>query len=117
LPGKWELYEYYTEPGENLIHKKEAQIKKEKLFAQFEFLEDEKFLHNSNLPAEIIKLEGVYSWSISKNFITLIHEKDFRDNKELQFAIVKDTLKLLKKDSFGKIEFFGFFRKAGTKIK
>jgi hypothetical protein len=37
-------------------------------------------------------------WSVSKNFITLIHPGDFRNNLEFQFAVEKGDLKFLKKD-------------------
>jgi hypothetical protein len=111
LPGKWELYEYYTEPEGNLIHKEKVQLQEENLQAQIEFLQDGNFLSNSNLPENIFHDEEPFNWSVVKNFVTLIHESDFRNNEEFQFAIEKQTLKLLQKDSFGKIVFFGFFKK------
>lgn len=111
LPGKWELFEYYTESGENLIHKKAEQLKEEHLHAHIEFLEDGNFLSASNLPENIFHEEEPFTWSIAKNFLTLIHKNDFRNNKKFQFAISKQTLKLLQKYSSGKILFFGFFRK------
>lgn len=111
LPGKWELYEYYTESGEKLIHKEKVQLQAEQLFSRIEFLEDSNFLSDSNLPENIFQGEETFTWSVTRNFVTLIHKNDFRNNKEFQFAISKQTLKLLQKDNLGKIVFFGFFRK------
>lgn len=111
LPGKWELYEYYTESGEKLIHKEKVQLQAEQLFSRIEFLEDSNFLSDSNLPENIFQGEETFTWSVARNFVTLIHKNDFRNNKEFQFAISKQTLKLLQKDNLGKILFFGFFRK------
>jgi len=111
LPGKWELYEFYTEPGEELIHKDEVKLKEEQLYIKLVFSENGEFNCDSNLPGDFISDDGSYSWSVSKNFLTLIHEEDFRNNEEFQFAIATGTLKLLKKDDFGKIILFGFFRK------
>lgn len=111
LPGEWVLFEYYTEPEQELIHKKEDQLKEEQLFLIINFTENGNFRFNTNLPTDIFSEEGDFSWSVAKNFITLIHPIDFRKNLEFQFAIERGMLKLLKKDSFGKIILFGFFRK------
>jgi hypothetical protein len=112
LPGKWILREYYTEPGNELIHMEEAQLKAQQLFWEAEFTKDEKFLHHTNIAVPLLSGISNGTWDRSKNFITIIHPEDFRKNVEFQFAIDKEDLKLLKKDAFGKIEFFGFFRKA-----
>ncbi len=111
LPGKWSLLEYYFEPENELINIKEDQIEAEKLFWNLEFGEDEKYLHNTNLKVPLVRKISAGTWSRTRNFITIIHPKDFRNNVEFQFAIEKNVLKLLKKDAVGKIEFFGFFRK------
>ena len=111
LPGKWILWEYYTEPGKELIHVEENQLKEQQLFWEAEFTEDEKFFHKTNIAVPLLSDISNGTWGRSKNYITIIHPKDFRKNVEFQFAIDKENLKLLKKDAFGKIEFFGFFRK------
>ncbi|WP_175552442.1 lipocalin family protein [Tangfeifania diversioriginum] len=111
LPGQWNLFEYYTEPGKELIHKQEEQLKEEQLFLRLEFSENADFSYETNLPINFIAEEGNLTWSIAKNFITLIHRDDFRKNQEFQFAIENGVLKILKKDTFGKIILFGFFRK------
>ena len=111
LPGKWTLKEYYTEPEKELIHIKEDQMLKQQLFWEAEFIDNEKFYHKTNLSVPLLKDITNGTWSRSKNFISIIHPEDFRKNVEFQFAIDKDMLKLLKKDAFGKIEFFGFFEK------
>lgn len=114
LPGKWKLQEYYFEPGEELVNVKENQMKAENLFWEIELREGNQYVHRTNLTLPFITQLTSGHWSRSRNFITLIHPKDFRNNVEFQFAIEKETLKLLKKDPLGKIEFFGFFRKAGN---
>jgi hypothetical protein len=114
LPGEWKLFEFYTEPEKELIHKQEKQLKDENLFLNVEFAENGTFNYTTNLQVEFISEEGSFTWSIAKNFITLIHNSDFRKNQEFQFAIEKGVLKILKKDSFGKIILFGFFRKKGA---
>jgi hypothetical protein len=111
VPGKWQLFEYFTEPSGELIHVKEEQLKKENSFWEIEFEEDGRFRQKSGLTIKF--QEGLESckWSLSRNFITFINPDDFRRNDEFQFAIVNDDLKLLKKDETGKILFFGFFRR------
>jgi hypothetical protein len=111
LPGKWRLFEYYTEKSGELVHVKENQLKQQDIFWEIEFVEDGRFQQNSGLTIKF--LEGLDSsgWLVSKNFITLIYRDDTRRNEEFQFAIVNDKLKLLKKDASGKIIFFGFFRR------
>ena len=111
LPGKWILFEFYHEPDKKLIHKTKDQIKKERIVWEIEFDAQENYTHNTNLDIPVVSKITSGTWSRSKNFITLIHPVNFRDNVEFQFAIEKENLKLLKKDALGKIEFFGFFRK------
>lgn len=111
LPGKWQLFEYYVENESDLKNVNEAQLKADKQYLNVEFAEDEKFLHQSNLSVSIISAIENANWSISKNFVTLIHPDNFRNNVEFQFAFEKGNLKLLKKDDFGKILFFGFFKR------
>ena len=111
LPGKWQLFEYYIDEAKELKHVNSEQLTSEKQNWSIEFTEDKQYSHNSKLPVPLISNIDNGSWSISKNFITLINPLNFRKNVEFQFAIEKGNLKLLKKDDFGKIEFFGFFRK------
>lgn len=115
LPGKWSLFEYYYDEEAELFHFTEDQIKSNKHILEVEFLEAETFKINTNLLLPVINGIKNGSWSRYKNFITFISPEDFRDNTEFQFAIDKGTLKLLKKDITGKIEFFGFFRKKSDK--
>lgn len=111
LSGKWQLFEYYFETEKELNHISEELLKTKKQQWNIEFIEDDKYFQNSNLSIPLISTIENGDWSISKNFITLIHPKNFRKNIEFQFAVEKGNLKLLKKDGLGKIEFFGFFRK------
>lgn len=114
VPGKWKLIEYYYEPEQELMHILEEQLKADGLKWEIGFEEDKKYFQNSTLAVPL--LTGIEDgiWSISKNFITLINPADFRKNVEFQFFIEKGILKLLRKDAFGKIEFFGFFRKQNS---
>jgi len=111
IPGKWELFEFYFEPGKDLVHLEEKQMKIEKLFFEVYFAADEVFVQKSNLNVPLISKIVNGNWSLSRNFVTIINPDNFRDNVEFQFAVERGILKLLKKDAFGKIEFFGFFRK------
>ncbi len=111
LPGKWQLFEYYLDQGEDLLNFKEEDLKKKKENWTIEFADSEKFLQQGNVSVNLISGIENGDWSISKNFVTIMNPSDFRKNVEFQFAIQKNQLKLLKKDGFGKIEFFGFFRK------
>lgn len=110
IPGKWSLYEYYYDSSEGLLHFEDKQLKANNEFLIIEFSED-KFSHQCNLLNPVVSKMENGSWDTSKNYITLIHPSNFRNNVEFQFAIEKGILKLLKKDDLGKIEFFGFFKK------
>ncbi len=111
IPGKWVLFEFYTEPDKELVHKTKDQLKSEKIFWEIDFNTDENYTHSTNLDIPVISKIASGTWSRSRNFITLIHPDNFRNNVEFQFAVEKGNLKLLKKDAFGRIEFFGFFSK------
>jgi len=111
LPGKWQLFEYYIEEGDELNHFTEDQLKVGDLFWNIEFKEDENYTHKCNLPVSLITEMKDGKWNISKNYIAFLSPENFRDSIEFQFAIEKGTLKLLKKDAFGRIEFFGFFNR------
>lgn len=111
ISGKWHLVEYYTETENELRNITEAQLKAENELWNIEFTEKKNYSHQCNLPVSLISGIKNGNWNISKNYITLIHPMNFRNNVEFQFAVEKETLKMLKKDAFGRIEFFGFFRK------
>jgi len=110
LPGKWQLFEFYVDVEEELQNYKEKSLTENKMSLNLEFKEDGKFSRESNLPVAVIQNIEAGEWSVAKNFVTLIDPDNFRNNVEFQFAFEKDTLKLLKKDELGKIEFFGFFK-------
>jgi hypothetical protein len=111
LPGKWFLYEYYSEPGKELIHIQEKQLLEEKQSWFIEFTSDKKFGCKTNLPIKFISGITAGNWKRSKNYLTMIDSLNPAHTLEFQFAFEKENLKLLKKDSRGKIEIFGFFRK------
>lgn len=111
LPGKWELFEYYTESGKELLNIKEKQLEANSEFWKIDFTAENKFSQDNNLPVwQITKVKNG-NWSILQNFITLVSADNKANSIEFQFAIEKGTLKLLKKDALGRIEFFGFFNK------
>lgn len=111
IPGKWELVEYYIENENELQNYKGDQLKANSEYWHIEFTSENKFLHKCGLPVLQISKVGNGNWSISKNYITLTSSENSKNYIEFQFAIEKETLKLLKKDTLGKIEFFGFFKK------
>ena len=111
LPGKWRLFEYYTEKSGELVNVKENQLKQQGIFWQIEFGKNGIFKQQTNSPTGFLENIGASQWSLSKNYITFLHPADFRKNEEFQFAVEKGNLRLLKKDYAGKIELFGFFRK------
>ncbi len=82
---------------------------------RIELNENGKFVRESNLPISVIQNIEAGEWSVSKNFVTLIHPTNFRNNVEFQFAFEKGNLKLLNKDKLGKIVFFGFFERLISK--
>lgn len=111
LPGKWRLFEYYSEPGGSLVNVKEEQIKKEDQYLEIGFRREGKLEWVANLPVQFLDGASSYTWRSSRNFIILFQADDSRKKVKLQFAIVKEELKLLKKNQDGRIEFFGFFSK------
>jgi hypothetical protein len=113
LPGKWKLFEYYSEPGGELINMKENQLKKDQIFWEIEFGDQGLFIQKTNLPLQFLNEIESCKWNNSGNFILLSHPADNMKNVKIQFAIENGILKLLKKDVDGRIEFFGFFRKPG----
>jgi len=110
IPGKWQLYEYFVDSGEELIHIQESELMENKEFFEIECFE-KRFSYTSNIPVSFVQNIKKGNWNVAKNFVVLMDESNFRNNAECQFAFEKGNLKLLKKDGFGKIEFFGFFRK------
>lgn len=114
LPGRWRLFEYYSEKSGELVNVKENELKQQDIFWEIEFGENGDFSQQTGSPDGFLENAGASQWSLSKNFITFLHPNDFRKNEEVQFAVEKGTLKLLKKDVSGKIDFFGFFKKLNT---
>lgn len=112
LPGKWLLFEYYTEQNTQLINYKEDQLKSMKRFWELVFETDGKLVQDSNIPIEFLKEAGPVKWQTSRNFLILKGLNDPESSVEFQFAISNGVLKLLRKHVDGKIEFFGFFRKS-----
>ena len=111
IVGKWQLYEYYIDEDEKLKHYEEEELKHQGQRLVVSILQDENVIIANNLPVPVVGRLEDGTWSVSKNFITFIHPNNFRNSVEFQFAFNKGVLKLLKKDEFGNIEFFGFFNR------
>ncbi len=115
IPGEWQLFEYYYDLKEDLIHFEEKDIKANNESLRISFTDTETFSVEDDFALSIFKNLKTGKWSVHRNFITLLDAADFRNNLEFQFAFEKENLKLLKKDKIGKIEFFGFFRNTSLK--
>lgn len=111
LPGRWELYEYFVEVEDELLHFNKADLLQRKDTFVLDISEDGKYQSEATIGIKVVKKLKCGEWDVAKNFITFLVSDNFRDNPEFQFAFEKGNLKLLKKDSFGKIEFFGFLKK------
>jgi hypothetical protein len=111
IPGRWELYEYYSEPAGELLHVKEDQLKRENQFWKLNFGSGGNFSQQTNLPVPFLKGMEYCKWSTSKGFVFLRHPETCHQAEAFRFAVEKGILKLLKKDKSGRIEIFGFFRR------
>lgn len=106
---------YYDDDDNNLVHYDESRIKTEKLFYEINFAENKIFKHQTNLfSVPLISKLKDGRWNISRNFVTVINPDNL--DCKFQFAIDKGVLKLLKKNSAGRIELFGFFRKQNVPV-
>jgi hypothetical protein len=112
LPGKWNLYEYYIEPDKELLHYSEQQIIEGKHLWTIDLSADGSFRFISNLKIPFIVVWKSGIWKKSGNYLSFMSSEKHAEKLDFQFSVEKRHLKLLKKDAFGKIEIFGFFRKA-----
>jgi hypothetical protein len=110
IHGKWILYEYYVDEKEELLHLKEGELKEKNESLVLIFTDEGAFIVDSQLTLNVFREVDSGQWSVARNYITLADPANFRNAIEFQFAFEKENLKLLKKDRFGRIEFFGFFR-------
>lgn len=115
IVGKWQLYEYYVDTKDGLLNFKEEELIESKVMLVLSLLENRKILLAGNFPVENFCNIGEGMWRLSGNYITFSNRSNPDDVVEFQFAFEKGKLKFLKKDSFGHIEFFGFFRKVKEK--
>jgi len=115
IPGNWQLFEYYRDTEDELVHIQESDLAQSNEALLIDFLPQNEFCLTAKISVPIFPTERKGVWSVNRNFITLVDAKDFRNNTEFQFAFGKGNLKLLKKDKFGKIEFFGFFKPQKSK--
>jgi len=111
IPGRWQLFEYYTEPEGELLNIKEDQLKNKNGFWIIEFRENGEFMQTSSLPVRFMEDIPVCKWRLQRNFLKMIHPDNQNYYEEFQFAVERGLLKLLKKDINGRIKFFGFFKK------
>jgi len=108
MPGRWVMYEYYSEPDDELMHITEEELLREKLYWEIEFDQGGIFRQKSNIAVKFLEHEKDLSWNISRNYLD-IESKARRER--FQFALVKDHIRLLQKERTGRIVFFGFFKK------
>jgi len=111
IPGRWILYEYYTEPGSELLNIKEEQLKSDNRFWKIEFSQKGELRQNSNLPVRFMEDIPQCCWRLAGNYLKIIHPENSNYYEEFQYAVEKEFLRLLKKDLSGRIVFFGFFKK------
>jgi hypothetical protein len=111
VPGKWHLYEFYYEPEGQLIHVDEEGLKFGNLEWEIILNPQGHFSQQSSVPVKILDGLSNCRWSLSGNYIKLIHPVNDSEHEEVQFAVVNDNLRLLKKETDGTIRFFGFFRR------
>ncbi len=115
IAGKWQLFEYYMDKEDELLHFDEGSLKSNKVLFFLSFLENNELILTGNSPVELLNINDKLKWSISRNYLYCNHSGDVNYDLKFQFAFNKGDLKLLKKDKAGKIEFFGFFRKVVNK--
>lgn len=114
LTGKWDMYEYFTEVEGELMHIQEKDLKDKKHQFFLELIPDT-FKASCSLPEHILDIKKEGQWEASRQYITFgLDAPSDQGKSTYQFAIDKGFLKLLKKDSSGKIIFFGFFRQTGN---
>ena len=111
LLGSWELFEYYMDQNDRLLHIKEDQIKRDKMKWNLSFLEKGKFTNETNLFIPFFKKLEANRWIKSRNFVTLSEIDSLDPGITFQFAFDKGILKLLQKNKLGKIEIFAFFKR------
>lgn len=111
LPGKWQLFEYYNESGAELVNIDEDQLRAGKTFMLLEITSEQSFQISENLKINTFRNINKGSWTRNRNFISLFGDEINERGQTFQFDAGSGQMKLLKKDSKGKIEFFGFFRR------
>jgi hypothetical protein len=111
IPGKWLLYEYYSEPEDELLHYQANYLKENNLYWEIVLEHGGLFKQKSNLPIRFLNDCEICRWKISGNYLKIKDTQELNFNEEFQIAILKDSVRLLKKDISGRIIFFGFFRK------
>jgi hypothetical protein len=109
VPGRWQLYEFYYEPEGQLIHVEKEKLQVEKFGWEINMNRNGFLSQQSNVPVKILNGIPDCRWALSGNYIRLMHPANEKEHEEVQFAVVKDNLRLLKKESDGTIRFFGFF--------
>lgn len=113
IRGTWQLFEYFVDKEEQLVHLQCDELKAKNESMQIEFGEKD-FVQKSSVPINFIENLTNGKWEMNRNYLQLIDEKEFRNSVKYQFAFEKDNLKLLKKNVQGEIEFFGFFKRLSS---
>jgi hypothetical protein len=94
-----------------LIHVNELQLKSENQSWRIGLNAEGNFRQRTNIPVIFLNGKENCRWKFSRNYIELIHPENSGSSEEFQFAVDNGILKLLQKDTEGKIRFFGFFKK------
>lgn len=115
IVGNWHLVEYYVDEEKELKNITEEKLKNSMQFWNITFSEEKMLSHNMQLNLPLLQNLENGPWSIHKNYICFTQPSDFRKTLEFQFAISSGMLKILKKNSKGEIDFFGFFKKTDKK--
>ncbi len=89
-------------------------MKEGNIFCEMDFSPDNTFSQKVNIPVELLTHKKFWYWNRMRNFIELGYNENDSDYVKFQFAVNKQTLKLLNKNTKGEILFFGFFRKKNT---
>lgn len=111
LPGKWQLFEYYYDSVADLVNIKETELQLNKSKMLIEFNADNTLTIEENLKIEIFRNFEKGNWLRKRNFVTFINNEKHEKNLTFQFDADTEKLKLLKKDTKGRIDFFGFFKR------
>ncbi len=115
FPGKWYLFDFYTEQAGELIHWNEQQLMDEAFFWDIEVFKNGDLLQRSNLPVLLFEGSEILRWKRSRLYLRITSPAYPGRYEELQYAVDGGLLKLLKKKEHGEIEIFASFQREKSK--